>query len=85
MQPKKDNVPSNVPSNVPKDVPSDVPSDTKTNSFLKEINTKGEFDKMGEKINPKKKEEEDQNECGGCGEKFSGKPKFCPHCGVEFE
>lgn len=38
---------------------------------------------MGKKED--KKEDNDQNECGSCGTKFSGTPKHCPGCGLEFE
>lgn len=27
----------------------------------------------------------DENECGRCGTKFQGNPRYCPGCGVEFE
>lgn len=78
---------------VPKDVPKDKKGqekgqqkDIKGHSFLKEINLKGEFDKMADIINPKKEEpKEAKYECGSCHEKFNDKYKRCPHCGVEFE
>lgn len=63
-------------------------SENKTNHFLQEFSLKEVFDdpQMQAKINPKKeKEEEEENECGKCHGKFNGKPKLCPHCGVEFE
>lgn len=54
--------------------------------FLKQINLKGEFDKMADIINPKKDEsKEPKFECGSCHNKFNEKYKKCPHCGVEFE
>ena len=75
----------NVQKDSGQDVQKDTKTDIKTNSFLKEINMKGEFDKLTKVINPKEKEKDDENECGACHGKFSGTSKFCPHCGVEFE
>lgn len=62
-------------------------SEDKPNSFLKEISLKETYDdpQMQAKINPKKEKEDEENECGKCHGKFKDKPKFCPHCGVEFE
>lgn len=85
MDIKKDNVQKDVPLDKGQVSQMDTKKDTNgqsTSTFLKEINLKGEFDKMGKTINPK---EEDQNECGACKAKFAGEPKFCPNCGVEFE
>lgn len=85
---KKDSVPLDVPldkgqvSHLDKKVDKNEQS---TGSFLKEINLKGEFDRMTKVINPKKGKEDEENECGACHGKFSGSSKFCPHCGVEFE
>ncbi|CAG0997134.1 hypothetical protein METP3_03038 [Methanosarcinales archaeon] len=68
------------------DVRSDKSDSTIGQSFFKEINLKGEFDKMAEVINPKKEEtKEAKYECGSCHQKFNDKYKRCPHCGVEFE
>ena len=56
-------------------------------SFIKEINLKGEFDSMQEVINPKKEEKsesEPKYKCGGCGGTFNERYKRCPHCGAEF-
>lgn len=53
------------------------------NAFFKEINLKGEFDKMAETINPKK--EEAKFKCGACSGEFNERHKRCPHCGVEFQ
>ncbi len=54
-------------------------------NILKEINLKGEFETMTEKINPKTtKTEEKAYECASCGYKFDEKVKYCPSCGVEF-
>lgn len=31
-----------------------------------------------------KKQVDDFNSCGECGQTFKGKPNFCPRCGAEF-
>lgn len=86
-------VPSNVPSNIPSNVPSNKgtgatgnhDASLKGQSFIKEINLKGEFDRMTETINPKKEEKkEPKYECGSCHGTFDEKYKRCPHCGAEF-
>jgi hypothetical protein len=78
-----------------KDIPGKSPGKVQeiSNNFFKEINLKGEFDKMTDKINPKKKEEKKgemkyhcNEEQGGCGMEFNifGEGHTCPGCGVEF-
>lgn len=62
-------------------VASELPSKS---NILKQINMKQEFDKMTEKINPKK-EAEEKFECGACGKKFNERYGHCPHCGCEFD
>ncbi len=90
---------NDVQSNVPSTVPSNIPSNKGTGankignhdasfqgqSFIKEINLKGEFDRMTETINPKKEEKkETKYQCGACQGTFDEKYKRCPHCGAEF-
>ncbi len=91
-------VPSDVPKDVPKGQEKDRGQDGgqdsatsnhdasfKGQSFIKEINLKGEFDKMTETVNPKKPENtEPKYECGSCHGTFNEKHKRCPHCGAEF-
>jgi len=49
------------------------------------ITTEKTINFIGGKKHMNKKEPEDQeeNECAECGTKLSGKPKFCPGCGIE--
>ena len=61
------------------------PRDEGEKKKLYEVNLKPEFDKNMTTIQPKKKEAEEQNECGACGGKFAGTPKFCPNCGAELD
>lgn len=89
---KKKSVHSDVQMNVQTDSGHEPKSGQKNGqqtgrSFLKEINLKGEFEKMAEKINPKKEDppKDPKYECGACGQKFNEKYSRCPHCGVEFE
>lgn len=67
-------------------VSSVLPATQSKSNILKEINMKGEFDKMTTEINPPKKKNEEPNYvCGQCKGTFDVKTKYCPHCGVCFE
>jgi len=69
----------------PEETPEIVTSGSNvTSGAIQEINLKQEYEVNMAKIQPKKAIEE-ENECGKCGGKFNGTPKFCPNCGVELE
>ncbi len=77
-------IPGKIPGKFQENSRENSRKDPKT-SFLKEINLKGEFDRMTETINPKKEEKKDPKyQCGACGGTFDEKYKRCPHCGAEF-
>lgn len=66
--------------------PPVIPESITDNKIVQEFNFNTEFDKMVEKINPKKKQgTDDKYECGGCGRTFNhfGEGNTCPMCGVE--
>ncbi len=69
-----------------RNIQGNSPPSTLGQSFIKEINLKGEFDRMTETLNPKKPPEQKPDiKCGACGEMLEKKTKHCPYCGVEFE